>query len=107
MAASDDKATLINQMLSQLKTSHTHLYTQDDPAYYQLLVIFYPRVSEFETQLVEQFPEGKLKYTGIGIVTQKKAGNIFIKGIFDGGPVDKAGLKVGDQILSVAGEPFQ
>lgn len=106
VAASDDKATLINQMLSQLNTSHTHLYTPDEPAYYQLLGIFYPRVSEFETQLAERFPEGKLEYAGIGIVTREKAGNTFIKGIFDGGPADKAGLKVGDQILSVAGEPF-
>ncbi|MBE9068007.1 hypothetical protein IQ260_15255 [Leptolyngbya cf. ectocarpi LEGE 11479] len=30
VAASDDKATLINQMLSQLNTSHTHLYTPID-----------------------------------------------------------------------------
>ncbi|MGD1855211.1 MAG: S41 family peptidase [Leptolyngbyaceae cyanobacterium] len=106
VAASEEKATLINQMLSQLNTSHTHLYTPDEPAYYQLLGIFYPRISEFKTRLADRFPEGKLEYTGLGIVTHEKAGNTFIKAIFDGGSADKAGLKVGDQILSVAGEPF-
>lgn len=100
------KTALINEMLETLNTSHTHLYTPNEPAYYQLLGIFYPRISDFETRLESRFPEGKLEYADIGIVTREKAGKTFVKAIFEGGPADKAGLRVGDQILSVAGEPF-
>ncbi|MEO0737555.1 MAG: S41 family peptidase [Cyanobacteria bacterium J06649_12] len=101
-----EKAALINQMLGSLETSHTQLYTPDEPAYYQLLGIFYPRVSEFKARLEEPFPEGKIEYAGIGIVTREKAGKTFIKGVFEGSPAAKAGLRVGDQLLSVAGQPF-
>ncbi|MEL6231648.1 MAG: peptidase S41, partial [Cyanobacteria bacterium J06627_3] len=63
----EEKAVLLNEMLGTLKTSHTHFYTPDEPAYYQLLGIFYPRVSEFEARLAEPFPEGKIHYAGIGM----------------------------------------
>ncbi|MEM1253930.1 MAG: S41 family peptidase [Cyanobacteria bacterium P01_H01_bin.21] len=101
-----EKATLINQMLGTLDTSHTHLFTPDEPAYYQLLGIFYPRVPEFETRLAERFPEGKLEYADIGIVTYEALDKTFVKAIFEGGPADRAGLQVGDQILGVDGQPF-
>lgn len=97
---------LINQMLAELQTSHTHLYTTDEPAYYQLLGIFYPRLSGLRTQFQKTFPGGKVAYTGIGIVTQEQLGKTFIKAIFDGSPAAVAGLQVGDQVLGVAGQPF-
>lgn len=106
VSSQKEQAALINEMLGLLETSHTHLYTPDEPAYYQLLGIFYPRIPDFETQLEERFPEGRLEYADIGIVTREKAGNTFVKAIFEGGPADKAGVEVGDQILSVAGQPF-
>lgn len=31
---------IINRMLSELRTSHTHYYTKRDPEYYQLLSVF-------------------------------------------------------------------
>lgn len=101
------KAALINEMLAKLRTSHTHFYTADEPAYYQLLGIFYPRLRELRTQLQATFPEGKVEYAGIGIVTSQFQDKTFIKAIFDNSPAAKAGLQVGDQILSVTGQPFQ
>lgn len=101
-----EKAEVINEMLDRLQTSHTHLFTADEPAYYQLLGIFYPRIRELRTQLKSTFPEGKIQYEGIGIVTQPIQDKTFIKAIFEGSPAAKAGLKVGDQILRVADQPF-
>ncbi|MEM9977616.1 MAG: hypothetical protein AAF808_08280 [Cyanobacteria bacterium P01_D01_bin.2] len=66
-----EKAVLINQMLAELQTSHTRLYTADEPAYYQLLGIFYPRIAELQNQLEDTFTDGRLVYAGIGIVTHK------------------------------------
>ncbi|MBD2446338.1 S41 family peptidase [Nostoc sp. FACHB-152] len=101
-----DVAIVINQMLSQLKSSHTRFYTQDEPAYYQLLGIFLPRSSELQKQLKQFFPKGKVEYTGIGLFTKDINGRTFISSILDDSPAAKAGLKVGDQILNVNGSPY-
>ncbi|MEL6160055.1 MAG: S41 family peptidase [Cyanobacteria bacterium J06554_11] len=101
------KIDLINQMLSELNTSHTHLFTANEPAYYQLLGIFYPRSQDLHSQLEETFPEGKIEYTGIGIVIQQKSKKTFVKAIFDGSPAAATDLKVGDEILSIEGQPFK
>lgn len=102
-----EKVALINQMLTELQTSHTHLYTADESAYYQLLGIFYPRSSDLRDQLQEPFPDGQIEYVGIGAMTTEKDSKTFVKAILDSSPAAEAGLQVGDQILSVAGQPFQ
>ncbi|KAB8333409.1 S41 family peptidase [Scytonema tolypothrichoides VB-61278] len=100
-------AVVINQMLSELRTSHTRFYTQDEPAYYQLLGIFQARNPDFQKELKKFFPKGKIEYTGIGIFTKDINGKTFISAILDGSPAAKAGLKVGDQLLSVEDRPYQ
>lgn len=102
---SEEFAAVINQMLSELRASHTHFYTQNEPAYYQLLGIFQPRSEELQQQLKKFLPTG-IEYSGIGIFTKDINGNTFISAILDGSPAIKAGLKVGDQILSADNRPF-
>ncbi|PSB14237.1 peptidase S41 [filamentous cyanobacterium CCP1] len=104
--SSDETATLINQMLSELQTSHTRFYTPDEPEYYQILGIFAPRSSEFREELAEFFPEDPIEYTDIGIVTTAINGETFIRAILDGSPAAESGLQVGDRILSVENQPF-
>ena len=97
-------ANIINQMLGELKTSHTHFYTANEPAYYQIAGIF----RQFLLDDLKPFlPEGKLEYTGIGIYTEEIDNKTFIKAIINGSPAEKSGLKVGDELLSVGGQPFQ
>jgi carboxyl-terminal processing protease len=96
---------VINQMLSELKTSHTYFYTPNQPAYYQVLGIFAPRSPDFRQQLKKFFPTGKIEYSGIGIFTKDINGKTFVSGVLDGSPADKAGLQVGDQLLSVEDAP--
>lgn len=104
--SSKDVAAVLNQMLSQLKSSHTRFYTQDEPAYYQLLGIFLPHSPDFKKQLKQFLPKGKVEYTGIGLFTKDINGKTFTSSILDDSPAAKAGLKVGDQILSVDGHPY-
>jgi carboxyl-terminal processing protease len=100
-------ATLINQMLSELKTSHTHFYIPNEPAYYQILGIFQPRSPDLQKQLKNFFPNGKIEYSGIGVFTKELNGKTFVSAILDGSPAAEAGLKVGDRIVSVEDRPFQ
>lgn len=98
-------AATINQMLSELKTSHTRLYTPDEPAYYQVLGIFAPRSAELQEQLKRFLPQGKIEYTDIGIFTKASDGKVVVSAILEGSPA--AGkLQVGDQLLGVDGQPF-
>ncbi|NJO78203.1 MAG: PDZ domain-containing protein [Cyanobacteria bacterium RM1_2_2] len=99
-------AAVINTMLAELDTSHTRLYLPEEPAYYQLLGIFQPRLPDLQEQLEPFFPEGKITYRGVGIFTQTLDGKVFVSGVLEGSPVAEAGLRVGDQIVSVAGRPF-
>ena len=102
--SSEQLTEIINQMLSELNTSHTHFYSQNEPAYYQIAGIF----RQFLLKDLKPFlPNGKLEYVGIGIYTEEIDHKTFIKAIINGSPAEKAGLKVGDQLLSVEGKPFQ
>ncbi len=102
--STEQLATIINQMLGELNTSHTHFYTQKEPAYYQLAGIFRHSLLK---DLKPLLPHNQLEYTGIGIYTEEVDDKTFIKAILNGSPAEKGKLKVGDQLLSVEGKPFQ
>ena len=99
-------AQIINQMLSELQTSHTHFYTPEDPAYYQLLGIFFTLVPEMQQQLEGYLFDGKPQYSGIGVFTKQQGDNTFVRAVLDGSPAAASGLLVGDQLLSIEGQPF-
>ena len=101
----EEASAVINQMLSELNTSHTRFYSKLEPAYYQLLGIFSDR--GFSKQIKKVFPDGKIDYSGIGIFTKDLNKKTFITAILDNSPAAKAGLKVGDEILAVDGKPYQ
>ena len=103
----EEAANLINQMLGELKTSHTRLYIPEEPAYYQVLGIFAPRNPDLQQQLKNIFPQGKIEYSGIGIFTKEINGKKFISGVLDGSPAANAGLLAGDRIINVEGRPFK
>ncbi len=100
----DGFSPIINRMLSELETSHTHFYTRSDPAYYQLLDLF--STGPLGEEIGKLFPEGEARYTGIGVFTRQIGDGVFVYGILEGEAAHEAGLVVGDRILSVEDEPF-
>ena len=87
-------------MLAELGASHTHYYTPEDPAYYQLADIF---VGALEHRGLDRvFPKGEVAYPGIGAFTEADSqGRTFVSGAIEGAPAHEAGVLVGDEILSV------
>ena len=60
-------------------------------------------LSPKETQALEERLSGK--YSGIGAALEKGKQGLVITNVFDGSPAAKAGLKPGDIIVTVDGEP--
>jgi carboxyl-terminal processing protease len=102
----EDGATAINAMLGKLGASHTHYYTPDEPAYYQLADIFAGWLEHHGLDRI--FPTGGVSYPGIGVFTEADGqGRMFVTGVIDGAPAHGAGILVGDEILSADDRPFQ
>ena len=99
-----ERAVVINRMLDRLGASHTRLYTKEEPAYYQLMDIFQHGLRR---DLPRLFPGGRVVYPEIGIFTREIGGKIFISGQLEGQAGAKAGLLVGDEIVSVDGKAFE
>jgi carboxyl-terminal processing protease len=93
----------INAMLAELRTSHTYLYTADDREYYELLDIFAAALAE---DLKRLFPDGVVRYEGIGVATAEIDGRFFIADVLEGSPAQSSGMMTGDEIISVDGRPF-
>jgi carboxyl-terminal processing protease len=104
--STEEVAVVINQMLSELKTSHTRFYTNKETAYYQILGIF-NSFRELQNQVKKYLPNGKLEYTGIGAFTKDIDNKTFISAILNDSPAAQAGLKIGDEVLAVEGKPYQ
>lgn len=99
----DEFGAVVNRMLSELRTSHTYYYTPQDPEYFQLCGIFWPQL---EAKLKPILPNGRPDYAGIGIFTVLRDGKVFVSDVLSASPAAAAGIRRGDEILTVEGGPF-
>jgi carboxyl-terminal processing protease len=61
------------------------------------------RVRDFVQQ---RFWGSGVRYAGVGLFSVKIEGRDFVDAVLEGSPADRAGLRVGDEILSVDAEPY-
>ena len=94
----------VNYVLGSLHASHTGRYTPASVDYYELADVFRFALRRDMRQLFP--PRGQVTYAGIGIASAEIGGKSFVTHVYDGGPAAKAGLVVGDEIVSVDGAPF-
>lgn len=106
VAAKTDReiAARLNAMLGQLGVSHLGFYPPAETAYYDLADIFGRSLRQ---QIKSSFPNGEVSYVGIGAFTRLIDGRLHVTAVLDGMAADKAGLKVGDEIIDAAGKPFE
>jgi C-terminal processing protease CtpA/Prc len=105
-ASPDDAVRQINALLSELKTSHTWLFTPDDYDYYAILDVVGATGPSAADLLSRRFWGSGPYYPGAGAFTREIDGRHFVDGILEGSPAERAGLKYGDEILTVDGVPY-
>lgn len=98
------RTSALRELLAALGTSHTALYPRDDPGYWALASIFEPALPRLCAK--ERLPELPVTRDDIGVFWKQVGGEWFVAGVYAGGPAAKAGLKVGDQVLTAEGRPF-
>ena len=100
------RAAVVNAMLAELGASHTRYFLPDEPAYYQLVGIFAGALRR--RGLDRFFPEGEVKYPGIGLWTHADSdGRVFVSGIIQGTEAATSGLLIGDEIIAADEAPFR
>ncbi|WP_026615103.1 S41 family peptidase [Ensifer aridi] len=95
----------IERVLASLDASHTARFKPDTIDYYELADIFRYAIRHDMKRLFP--PDGEANYVGIGMVTRIENGLRFVSDVYDGSPADRAGIRVGDEILSVDGAPYR
>ncbi len=95
----------ITSVLSSLRVSHTGRYKPDTIDYFELSDIFRFAIRNDIRRLFP--PDGEVRYPGIGMVTTVDGDRRFVADVYDGSPAERAGLLVGDEILSVDGLPYR
>jgi carboxyl-terminal processing protease len=100
----DEAASQINSLLSTLKASHTGLFTPDQYEYYFLLDIV--GVRDAGPDLANRRLCGSPCYAGIGAFTRQIGARHFVDGVLEGSSAEQAGLKYGDEVVSVDGVPY-
>jgi carboxyl-terminal processing protease len=98
VASHDEFALVIARMLAELRTSHTGYFSARNPKKFQLLGIFNHLASDDRLDLLE--------FEDVGMDTEVLGNRVFIRSVYDGFSAAKAGLKFGDEIVSVNGKPF-
>ncbi|HUI95438.1 MAG TPA: S41 family peptidase [Xanthobacteraceae bacterium] len=102
-----DAVRQINALLAQLGASHTALYTPNDEQYYVLPDVLGTFTRTPMRDLINRrFWGSGPYYPGIGAFTRNVDGRNFVDGVLEGSPADRAGLKFGDEIVSVDGRPY-
>jgi carboxyl-terminal processing protease len=94
----------LRALMASLRTSHTGFYPREDPAYWALAAIFEPSLSRKCSGV--RSPGFPVTRDDIGVFWKQVDGEWFAAGVYREGPAEKAGLKVGDQVVSADGRPF-
>ncbi len=118
LAAADHEefAATVNEMLAELRTSHTCYLTKWDPDYFTLQAATISQMlaatcTSDPSVLEKRNPghyssQGRPHRTGIGITTRRIEGRHYVSRVLAGSTAERAGLLPGDLLLEVDGRPF-
>jgi carboxyl-terminal processing protease len=94
----------IDAVLASLGASHTGHFQPDTIDYFELADIFRFAIRDNLKRLFP--PDGEVTYPGIGMIARAISGLLIVTDVYDGSPAGRAGILVGDEILTVDGAPY-
>lgn len=94
-----EAAARLNRLLAKLETSHTQVFTPDEPEFYFIADVFSANRLPTTWAAPNLLP-------GTGFFTAKFGGRDHVTAVLQGSPADTAGIRVGDEIVSVDGAPY-
>jgi carboxyl-terminal processing protease len=97
--------TAIATVLASLRASHTGHFLPNTIDYFELSDIFRFAIRDDLRRLFP--PSGEVSYAGIGMIARPVNGLWFVTDVYNGSPADRAGILVGDEIVSVDGAPYR
>ena len=101
-ATPHDREAAIHALLASLDTSHTAYLPKSDWQRPYLAAIF-ERVLRERKETCVALP---VRVEDIGVWWQREDGRWFVGGLLDDAPAQAAGLKLGDEIVTAGGAPF-
>ena len=84
---------LMNQMLCELHSSHTVFVSDADVEYYMLPSVIHGNMRDYAVE-------------HIGIIGLRQDNDFIVSAVLNGGPAEKAGIRVGDRLLTADGLAF-
>lgn len=93
-----EAASRINALLATLETSHTHVFTPDDPEYAIIADVFSLSPSPDTWAAPNLLPSA-------GFFTTRIDGRNHVDRVLEGSPAHAADIRVGDEIVSIDGAP--
>ncbi|BCH26178.1 S41 family peptidase [Mesorhizobium sp. L-8-3] len=97
--------TAIDAILASLQVSHTGRFRPDGIDYFELADVFRYALRADMRRLFS--PDGEAAYAGIGMIVRQGNGLGFVSEVYDGSPAARAGILVGDEVISVDGAPYR
>ncbi len=95
----------IDAALASLRASHTDRLKPGTIDYFEIADVFRYAIRDDMRRLFP--PSGDVTYPGIGMIVRPGGGPLFVSDVYDGSPAVKAGILVGDEIVSVDGAPYR
>ncbi len=98
------RVDIIRALVATLAVSHTDFYPRGHPSYWALASIFEPVLQR--TCAKEHAPAFPVTRDDLGVFWKQIGAEWFVGGTYPGGPAEKAGLLLGDRVLTADGQPF-
>jgi carboxyl-terminal processing protease len=94
----------IDELLLLLGISHTRRFTPQQIEYYHLLDTYAP--AGLRSRLRSLFPDGVVRYPGIGVAVAVAERRFFVSAMIPGGQAECCGLLPGDELVSADDVPY-
>jgi carboxyl-terminal processing protease len=95
----------VNEILARLGLSHTRYFTPNDIDYFHLLETY--ASAGLRGSIQSMFTGGRISYVGIKVISAEYSGQFFIAALAADGVAAKAGLLIGDELISVQDTAYE